>query len=60
MSKLSRAAGALKALGEELVDWAYGLSFLSTAAYSGAIVILVMVAVAVSYNFVEVPEFHPK
>jgi hypothetical protein len=60
MSKLSRAVGAFKLLGEELVDWVYSLSFLSTAAYSGAIVILVMVAVAVSYNFVEVPQFHPK
>lgn len=49
-----------KAYGLKLADIVYRLSFFSIAAYSGALIMLLLVAAAVAGNVVEVPEFHPK
>ncbi|PPD43262.1 MAG: hypothetical protein CTY15_10290 [Methylocystis sp.] len=60
MANFSHETGALRSFGLKLVDSLYHLSFYSILAYSAVIVLLAIVAMAVGFNIVEVPEFHPK
>jgi hypothetical protein len=60
MSEVPHGIGALRTYGLKLVDSLYRLSFLSVVGYSAAIVVLTIIALAVTFNFIEVPEFHPK
>jgi hypothetical protein len=60
MANIPHETGALRLFGLKLVDSLYRLSFYSILAYSAVIVLLAIVAVAVGFDIVEVPEFHPK
>ncbi|WBK00511.1 hypothetical protein [Methylocystis parvus] len=51
---------AVRYYGEKLTDSLYQLSVASVLAFSGALLMLAVVAVAVTTGAVDVPEFHPK
>jgi hypothetical protein len=50
----------LKDYGVRLTDSLYCASLVSTLAFSGAMLLLGVVAAAVATGAVNVPEFHPK
>lgn len=51
---------ALKVYGEKIVDSLYNASVYSIIAYSALLILMAFVALAVIFNVVDVPEFHPK
>jgi hypothetical protein len=51
---------AVRAYGARIVDSVYQASVYSVIAYSGLLLLLAIVAMAVVFKMVDVPEFHPK
>lgn len=56
----SKRGGALKNCALQLVDTIYHASVYTIIAYTALMILLAIVATAVYFGVVEVPEFHPR
>jgi len=54
------AKDKFRALGMKLVDVIYSASVLSVVAYGAMLLFLLIIGLAIAFNMVTVPEFHPK